>query len=203
MKIIGHELEKTNQPSFIFGTPIWHFQRDLPKGAVEWALNVQKNSKRMVNGSGRGGYQSDPSYDFFEIPFIDHIQEQFKDFPLFKFGNWWVNIQDKGDYNLHHTHPYSDLVVIWYLTDNNGTTFLHNPYAFLRDKLRRVMPQSVQDVSFTSYDYSGGTFINAKAGDFIVFPSDVVHEVREHKFDSTRISVSFNLNIPSSIEDIK
>ena len=35
--------------------------------------------------------------------------------------------------------------------------------------------------------------LDCKAGDLIVFPSDVPHGVEEHKLDTPRISVAFNL----------
>ena len=174
--------------SYIFGTPFWHLRQELPIGITEWAYSLKDTLKPMGRGSG-SGFQSMSTVDFDLIPpqFVESLQSYFKDFPTFRYDNWWVNIQNKGDYNLAHLHELSDLTAIWYLTDNHGTLYLHNPLGFGRYVLHDVLKPPGFDPS--------GIEITANAGDMIVFPSDIMHEVREHKFDTPRISLSFNLKL--------
>ena len=187
-------------PEFIFGTPIWQFRKELPKGVVEWALSFEnKSNSRTINpGSNRGGFQSEPSERFDAIPseFIEHVQSIFMNFPLYKFTNWWVNINKKGDYNVSHTHPGSDLTVIWFLTDNNRTLNLDNPNSHNRYKLQQVLPQTQQN----SLNIGSSILLDAHAGDFIVFPADIRHSVEEHKLDTSKVSVSFNLSFKTNDE---
>tara|TARA_B100000965_G_C19556074_1_gene742253 strand:+ start:765 stop:1655 length:891 start_codon:yes stop_codon:yes gene_type:complete len=180
--------QKIPQNLFMLGTPWWCFQKKLPQGAYEWALSLQTSFPNTdeKSSSRRGGFQSISSSDFNQIPTqcIQHIQYIFKDFPRFKFTNWWVNIHNKGDYNITHVHPGSDLTVIWYLTDNNSSLTIHNPMSYSRSNLNMVLPDICAD----------SISIPAKEGDFIVFPGDVLHSIDQHKLDTPRISLSLNMN---------
>ena len=194
------ELKKVNNISLnhIFTTPLWHIKRDLPQSAIEWSLDVQKNSEPMINGSSRGGYQTKPFKGSDQIPkhILDHLINCLDNFPSVQIVNWWLNIQTKGNYNRCHTHPGTDLVLLWFLTDNHGTTILRHPLAHVREKLSVLAPETV-DLSSTdiNHDDCAGVSINASAGDLVLFPSDIVHEVRELEVDATRVSVSFNLKL--------
>lgn len=176
------------QHNFMLGTPWWHFQEDLPQGAYEWALSLQTSLPNINENlsSRKGGYQSKNSSDFSQIPsqFVEHIQKVFRDFPRFQFTNWWVNISNKGDYNTAHVHPGSDLSVIWYLTDNNNSLTIHNPMSYSRSNLNIALPDINPD----------NISISAKAGDFLVFPGDVIHSVDQHELDTPRISLSLNMS---------
>ena len=115
----------------------------------------------------------------------DHIQSVFQDFPKFQFTSWWVNINNKGNYNVAHTHRGdSDLSVVWYLTDNQSSLDFHHPFSYARHNLNLVIPET----------YQSDLALAASAGDFIIFPSDVLHSVEQNKFDTPRISLSFNMS---------
>ncbi len=97
-----------------------------------------------------------------------------------------MNINKKGDYNLPHTHPGIDLACIWYITDNEGLLYLEDPLVNTRVKLNYIIQQ----------DPAGRLSrkrIFASAGDLLIFPGDIVHNVEEHILDTPRISVSFNM----------
>ena len=192
----------------IFTTPLWHIKKELPQGVIEWAIDVQKNSEPMINGSCRGGYQSKPLKGSDQIPkrFVDHLKDCLYNFHSVQIVNWWLNIQTKGNYNRCHTHPGTDLVLLWFLTDNHGTTTLHNPLSHVRENLNLLAPEAdplpSSDLSYDGvFTTCAGVSIHANAGDLVIFPSDIMHEVREHKFDTTRISVSFNLKFIKPGED--
>ena len=84
-----------------------------------------------------------------------------------------------------HSHPGVDLSGIWFITPNNGTTVFENAQQHTRFFLNQ---------KYDHKDIFGNSFaLDADAGDIIIFPSDLMHHVKSHKLQSTRISVSFNL----------
>ena len=75
----------------LFTTPVWYVEKDLPEGAYEWALDIEKNVKgREVSNKG-GAYQSQ-ELEFEKIPYFKLIQEMTAFLPSFHFGNPWLNI---------------------------------------------------------------------------------------------------------------
>jgi len=170
---------------FVFGTPIWHFTDSDPeicKQAYDWALSVRKAVPGVIR-SNRGGYQSDDSNNFNELPFTEHIMRRLYPLPNFNLMNWWLNVNEPGNYNLGHVHPNCDLSVVWYITDNHGTLTVDNPFAFNRYRLIKGMDEEFM------------LRFDCKAGDIIVFPSDLYHHVQENETDETRISVAINLEL--------
>jgi len=165
----------------IFPTPIWHIKEELPRGAYDWALEIQKNNK-SVRRSNVGGYQSNATVDWTTMVYKQHILKCLNVLPRFQLSNWWVNINKKGDFNDYHTHPESMLSAVWYITDNFGSIEFQNPLDHDRNKILNDMGWSTNN-----------TF-NCTAGDILVFPSDLVHRVLPHTEDNLRISVSFNTN---------
>ena len=178
-------MEKNEFEKDIFCTPMWSIPGELPEGAYEWALEIQKNSP-CSRRSNVGGYQSESNLDWKDFKYIDHIQKQLSFLPNFQFMNWWVNINKKGDYNQYHTHPNSDLSVIWYITDNFNTLQFKNPFEHNRIRLYKNI-----DIEKANLVY------DCTAGHILVFPSDLDHCVLPHTEDTLRISVSFNINFPS------
>lgn len=181
--------EEVISPPFIMGTPFWKLKSKLPEGAYEWALSLQTNMEKVDEklSSTRGGFQSVATNDFNQIPqnIRDHIQSIFQEFPKFQFTTWWVNINNKGNYNIAHTHGGdSDLAVVWYLTDNQSSLIFHNPFSCARHNLNLAIPTT----------YQNDVEIDARVGDFIIFPADVLHSVEQNKFDTPRISLSFNMS---------
>ena len=178
---VTRKIEKSN----LFSTPIWRAPSKLPEGAFEWALKYKESNRSSIR-SARGGYQSSPkSFDDLPSVYAHHIFDTLKVILKgvgFELGGWWLNVNQKGDFNMKHTHPNHDLSGIWYITDNNNTLVFTDPLTHSRDALYN---------SFN--DMREGLLIDAKAGEIILFPSDVPHHVEPHPYDTTRISVSFNM----------
>ena len=169
----------------VFGTPIWHFTDGDPvivEMAYKWAMSAKGVLPGVVR-SNRGGFQSNDSSNFSEFPFTEHIRERLYPLPNFNFMNWWLNVNGPGDYNLGHVHPNCDLSVVWYITDNQGTLCMDSPYAFTRFNLIKAM----DDDYMLRFD--------CKAGDIIVFPSDMYHQVEPNLTNDPRISVAINLEM--------
>ena len=150
----------------LYHSPVWWFPKPLPPKAYEWALWLkEQNYEHRVQRSNRGGFQS-PGFTWEEFEFRDHIQSilsQFKEFKEFEFTNWWLNINEKGNYNNKHTHPGSDLSGIWYITNNEGLLCFEDPLVFSRSQLYGTLFDSTPLQKF-----------NCLAGDLVLFPSDLV-----------------------------
>ena len=164
----------------IFPTPIWHIKEELPEGAYDWALEIQKNN-RSVRKSNIGGYQSSDRIDWRGMVYKQHILKCLEILPRFQLDNWWININKKGDFNDYHTHSGSMLSAVWYITDNYRSIEFQNPLLHNRNNILDEMDWSMADV------------IDCTAGDLLVFPSDLIHRVYPHTEDTLRISVSFNM----------
>ena len=174
------------EPVAFFTTPIWHYRDNkLPEGIYDWCLEYKRDHPSDSQISNRGGYQSQVTEDYTDFVYLDYLKEQVKSLPKFNFGSWWININEKGDYNIQHTHPLTDLALIWYITDNNSSLVLTNPLGFSRPNIHEIYPREHNAVIF-----------NCKAGDIVVFPSDVPHHVEQHTENTPRISISMNLDIP-------
>ena len=170
----------------VFSTPIWRAYNELPRGAYEWALEYQEENESKPR-SNRGGYQSVPqTSDFLPYPFRDHILNSFPFRDKIEMSSWWLNVNEKGDFNMQHTHPRCDLSGIWYLTDNNNTLVFSDPLQHTRHTLYKAFPE---------LGVCEGVFVNAKAGEILIFPSDLPHYVEPHPLDTKRISVSFNMHL--------
>ena len=169
-----------------FGTPLWRTYNELPRGAYEWALDYKEDNDNKQR-SNRGGYQSvAQTFDYLPFPFREHILNSFEFKDKIRPANWWLNVNEKGDFNFQHTHPKSDLSGIWYLTDNNNSLVFIDPLQHSRSNLYLAFPE---------LDIGEGVYVNAKAGEVLIFPSDLPHYVEPHSLDTTRVSVSFNMHL--------
>jgi len=169
--------------NILYATPFWHFAKELPPNAHEWAL-WYKEQYECVQVSNRGGYQS-PSRPWQEFEFKDHISSMlsnFKEFKNFYITNWWLNVNGKGNGNNKHVHSGVDLSAVWYITDNEGLLVFEDPLVFSR-------------LAITHKIFGSTTLqqVKAHAGDLLIFPADLPHQVEDHKLDTPRISVSFNI----------
>ena len=131
-----------------------------------------------------GGYQSPSLCDWTNMKYFQHIKKALEFLPVFEFSNWWVNINKKGDYNQWHSHPGSELSGIWYITENYNSLEFRHPLQHVRTPLLFCMNELSE---FT---------MNCNAGDLLIFPSDLVHCVKAHTEETSRISVSFNMFLP-------
>ena len=177
------------QPEKLFSTPLWHIKaEDGDKKSIDelykWVLEYQDDEG--VVKSNRGGWQSSDSDNFDAIPHIDLLKKKLYQLGCsLKLQNWWVNVNKKGDYNERHTHPGSDLSLVWYFTDNNNSLRFIDSNIHTRNALTFCK----------ELNYNTCLEWDATAGTIIVFPSDLQHAVEPHKLRTPRISIAFNLNI--------
>ena len=175
----------------IFPTPVWHIEGaplklidELYQGAYKIKEKYKGRSK-----SNQGGYQTPTlEWEMFHPEGKEYInnvvsklleEEQSPFFKNFKVVSWWYNINGQGHWNIPHTHPDTDVALVFYLTDSDGLLTFLNPHP-----QRAIHPQSVS--------------INAKRGDVVVFPSELYHYVLPNTREEDRISISMNLQLSIS-----
>ena len=181
-------MERYEPCARLFSTPFWHYSTSPPEYAVEWALDYEKRNPVSAKISNIGGYQSETSENFLEIPFFETIRDGLQDLPEFIFLNWWLNINRKGDYNVTHTHPSSYLSGVYSITGNHGSLILINPLSHTRDIFETHFGwNDCEQTNSNTYR------VKAMPGDITIFPSDVPHRVNPNMGDTPRISLSFNI----------
>ena len=192
--------------SLFFPTPVWTYRyisnQNILDKVIESAYNCEKNIP-SANNTNQGGYQS-PIFGWNDLPpeareYLDSVLTDFlkgekvRDVDV-KYDleiKYWYNINRKGDFNYTHNHPGNHLVMIWYLTDQERSLILHNPFSYSRfiiDQL--IAKKNLPDDNGIGVDMTE----SANKGDVLIFPADVLHSVRAHDKDSDRVSMSFNLN---------
>ena len=188
---MDHEVKFQN----IFNTPIFHIVANKEdtssiKKMYQWALAIEKRDKGITVSNKVNGYHSTINYDFKSIPELSLLQNNLSFLPQFGFASWWINTQHKGDYNVSHNHPDSDLSFIWYLTDNHNSLVFTNPvYEMSRSRLYVAFDKYPNNPFNLNYTW------DCKAGDILVFPSDLVHYTNVHKKKEPRVCLSGNISM--------
>lgn len=162
----------------------------------DYCLEV-KQKKKGATISNRGGWHS--SELIYPIP--EELEKLFKDMEIFvndvcyrymgtplKMGNFWININKHGDYNMPHDHQKSILSGVYYVdvpSDSMGDLVLHRG--------------DTAEYFFTSEVERSQTMTNAfsavkpaKTSTFYIFPSWTKHHVERNETKQQRISIAFN-----------
>ena len=166
----------------IFPTPLWHIE-GAPKQVVDdlyqaaYQIKKESISKKKSN---EGGYQSSligwKNFHPEGREYIEKIlKENFKE--QIQVISWWININGKGHWNTPHTHSNADFALVLYLTDSDGL-------------LRFMSPHHMR-----LQEDNGYATIDAKKGDILMFPSDIIHYVTPNPKEEDRISISMNLQL--------
>tara|TARA_R100000152_G_C6748739_1_gene172370 strand:- start:655 stop:1182 length:528 start_codon:yes stop_codon:yes gene_type:complete len=170
----------------IFPTPVWHIEGapqqlvdDLYKNTSIIKENIHQY--QALEASNQGGYQTTqfPWRDFHPagIEYIENVVNNiFSPKEPADIGGWWYNINPKGSWNVPHNHAGADYALVFYVTDSDGLLRLSTSY-----NSRRNEPDHC------SFD--------AKKGDIIIFPGDLVHYVMPNPREEDRISISLNLQL--------
>ena len=182
-----------------FSTPIWESEvKNIDNNEIkDYCLWLKDNTKGAFI-SNRGGWHSSEIV----LPLPNQLMTLFNNLELFvneqcykhlgvgnlKLGNFWVNINTNGSYNLLHDHQNSILSGVYYVSvpyDNMGDLVLHRGDTaeyFLKSDVERV---STKANSFVSVKKPIESL-------FYIFPSWVRHHVESNYSDGERISIAFN-----------
>ena len=192
----------------LFPTPLWHIE-----GAPEKLLNElyergklikEKNLGQVTEDhtpSNQGGYQTAQFnwQDFHPVgrEYIENVvnnifssknQDQYSahitgnryatcnSTLTVNITSWWYNINPQGAWNVPHNHAGTDYALVFYVTDSDSLLRFLTPH-----NSRRSEP--------------GYKSINAKKGDLLIFPADLVHHVMPNQREEDRISISMNLQL--------
>lgn len=190
-----------------FPTPIWVFDlADINNKTIEKYANTlsKKNKGRII--SNYGGWQSNDfslnDCENLELKKLATLVEQKvveacvdltlkPNFQVFM-SNFWLNINNKTDSNLLHTHPTSFLSAVYYVKTHKKSS----PIIFKH-------PSALMSFWWTSFcdtnTYITYPNINYQPieGRLIIFPSWLEHEVNPNESNKPRISIAFNLEISS------
>lgn len=182
-----------------FSTPIWESEvKNINNQEIkDYCLHLKDNTKG-VNISNRGGWHSSEIL----LPMPQDLRSLFSNLEIFvnencfkdigvpnlKFGNFWVNVNYPGSYNIAHDHQNSILSGVYYVSvpfDNMGDLVLHrgdNAEYFLKSNVERISTRSNSLVAVKKPIESV----------FYIFPSWVKHYVESNISQGDRISIAFN-----------
>lgn len=182
-----------------FSTPIWESEvKNINNQEIkDYCLHLKDNTKG-VNISNRGGWHSSEIL----LPMPQDLRSLFSNLEIFvnencfkdigvpnlKFGNFWVNVNYPGSYNIAHDHQNSILSGVYYVSvpfANMGDLVLHrgdNAEYFLKSNVERISTRSNSLVAVKKPIESV----------FYIFPSWVKHYVESNISQGDRISIAFN-----------
>jgi uncharacterized protein (TIGR02466 family) len=106
----------------------------------------------------------------------------------------WVNKSGKGESHHEHVHPNSMVSGVWYPVISEKL-----PPIQFRSKAQRDVSLSTEKYN----NFNSATFLlPMKAGELIIFPSNLTHSVPANQSETERISLSFNTWVKGSLGDI-
>ena len=186
----------------IFPVPIHQFDvngfDEIQDELIDYAYNLKKKDEGVLI-SNRGGWQSkgfdiineDDTLQLFLINCLagfPHIKKSIK-----LGGHAWININKPGNYNVKHVHPTNNLSgVLWIkCSENCGDIVFDSPHNF--ESFLEI--KSYTDDFKKSNNIDDSYHFYPTEGRMIIFPSYLMHQVKENKSNEDRISVSFNIRL--------
>ena len=171
----------------------------LQKELIDYSYDLKKKDPIGSKLSNAGGWQSkdflidndgDVLHQFIinsvgVIPTIDKSASMYM--------TAWVNINKKGDYNIKHNHPSSDLAgVLWVkCPEKCGNIVFDNPYNFNDSEVLESYTQEFKKEKNFFHTY----WFPPTEGRILIFPAHLNHRVLPNESNEDRISVSFNIRL--------
>ena len=197
-------LEFISNEHNLFPNPLWQIQiKGVDNDAIKEYCYHLKDNTEGVTISNRGGWHSKEILE----PLPDALNELFSNFLGFvndycaqitglnnlMLGNFWVNINQKYDYNRTHDHQNSILSAVYYV-DAEGDDI--GNFVAERDDTAEFFLGSYKNVS----GFTGTSFaITPLTGFAFLMPSWVLHSVEQNLTDRDRISIAFNFVNPDVV----
>lgn len=184
----------------IFTNFIYSAELSVPAAEVyEGCLRLKQNYDTVGN-SNRNGWQSPGFGSGAPLPIFGVLSEKVIELAntvsvneqlglKFKMANWWANINDAAAYNVVHSHPGTDLVVIYYpkVSAQSGNLMLIRNDSALSSSL---FNNKRQELSFP---------LRPETGRAYAFPAWFLHYVEPSLDNETRVSVAFNLCVDGGV----
>jgi|TARA_R100001460_G_scaffold35576_4_gene68405 hypothetical protein len=157
-------------------------------------LNDKKQDGLGVVRSNQKGFQTEPISNKIICECILQksvylIYKYFNVKPNLKYSlaNLWINENYKNSFNVPHNHPDSSFSGAYYVeTKRNGGELV-----FLKNDKSGPMAVN-EDIS---NEFCNTYKIQPLKNQIILFPSNLEHMVYPHFEESSRISISFNINV--------
>jgi uncharacterized protein (TIGR02466 family) len=186
------------QPFNLFATRIWQTRFGCPSAQLaqwlDFVLALRAQSPVAAGRSNRRGWNSQ------DLAILDreifaalnqairaHCLQTFQEMglaePEFALQSW-VNVHDRGGYNLQHMHEGALLSGCVYLAvpPGSGNLVFRDPRpGVLNSALRGSGANAFKDVQ-----------LRPEAGLIVLFPNWLEHYVEPHEGDSPRICIAFN-----------
>jgi len=171
----------------------------LQKELIDYSYDLKKKDPIGAKFSNHGGWQSK------DFP-IDNGGDVLHQFIINSVGvlpsidksasihiTSWVNINKKGNYNIKHNHPSSDLAgVLWVkCPEKCGNIIFDNPYNFTDSEVLESYTQEFKKEKKFFHTY----WFPPTEGRMIIFPAHLNHRVLPNESNEDRISVSFNIQL--------
>ena len=160
--------------------------------------NLKKNNQSVIK-TNIGGFQSE---EFTNIDNKEILENVFLN-PAIEFtnilipkkkinltlSNFWINSNNKNDYNLIHNHHGSNISGVFYIK----TPPLSGRLVFKNGDLTKSYGNNFD--FFYNSNFNSVYFCNVEESDLYLFTSETLHYVEPNRSEEERISVAFNLNI--------
>ena len=175
-------------------------ETDPDEKIKSYCLNLREQKPETNNVSNRKGWQSHPYTDLNPDAYINRklydLFEQSLNTAIkgkVEIGNYWININGKGAYNIEHDHPEAHFSGVYYVNcpKNSGVIVFENPYNF---KAFNELDSYNEEFRQRNLQY-GTMYIEPVDGLLIIFPAHLRHSVPENNSDEERISIAFNLRV--------
>jgi uncharacterized protein (TIGR02466 family) len=189
--------QPTGQIYNLFPTRIWRVQlNDLAPHFSDWVAAIdalRAASPVPVGGSNRQGWNSNerailhqpifaPLHKAARAVCLSAFEQMGLPNPAFELESW-VNVNDRGGYNIQHMH-YGMISGCFYLRAPEGAGSI-----VFRDPRLAVETSYLKGPGINSFmDFP----IQPETGMLLLFPSWLHHRVEPHNNDIPRISISFN-----------
>jgi len=108
----------------------------------------------------------------------------------FKLENSWINRHSKGEFNTLHWHSNSMLSGVYYIDSAEGA----GDIVFQKSHLWNNLFHDTVRVKYKNQNMLNADqfFIQPNAGDIVLFPSHLEHQVTPNLTDTPRYSLAFN-----------
>jgi len=180
----------------IFKTSIYKTSLEN-KEYINYFINLLNNQRKLSDKnivSNIGGFQSKSlniideniKKNLFIKPALEYIKQFNKDYKI-ELSSFWINSNNKNDYNLLHNHDDSNISGVYYIKapENSGRIVFQN------GDLTKM--NSNNQYCFDDANFYSRYFVPVKQYDLILFSSETFHYVEPNRSNEERISVAFNL----------